>query len=170
MSIRTIIAVLILIGILIAVNYDKRHAVAPVPQPVACTEEAMKCPDGSYVGRTGPSCQFAPCPVKVVPPVKSMGTIKGVVGLSPACGVIMDPPDPSCSFKAYETNISFVSTSGTFKTSSNASGAYSIKLPVGSYQVTAKGGETLPRCPTDTVVVTANKITTHTFDCESGLR
>jgi hypothetical protein len=39
--------------------------------PVACTEEAMLCPDGSYVGRTGPSCQFAPCPQReepVVPP------------------------------------------------------------------------------------------------------
>jgi len=36
---------------------------APVPQePVACTMEAMLCPDGSAVGRTGPNCEFAPCP------------------------------------------------------------------------------------------------------------
>ncbi|MEK7608836.1 MAG: hypothetical protein AAB495_04625 [Patescibacteria group bacterium] len=28
----------------------------------ACTEEAMECSDGSYVGRTGPKCEFAPCP------------------------------------------------------------------------------------------------------------
>ena len=28
---------------------------------VACTQEAMQCPDGSYVGRTGPNCQFV-CP------------------------------------------------------------------------------------------------------------
>ena len=28
----------------------------------ACTEEAKICPDGSSVGRTGPSCEFAPCP------------------------------------------------------------------------------------------------------------
>ncbi|MFO0739432.1 MAG: hypothetical protein U0270_26275 [Labilithrix sp.] len=34
------------------------------PPPVACTDDAMKCPDGSYVGRTGPKCEFAPCPVK----------------------------------------------------------------------------------------------------------
>lgn len=27
-----------------------------------CTQEAMMCPDGSYVGRTGPQCQFAQCP------------------------------------------------------------------------------------------------------------
>ena len=30
--------------------------------PVACTAEAMICPDGSAVGRTGPNCEFAPCP------------------------------------------------------------------------------------------------------------
>ena len=31
-------------------------------QPVACTMEAKICSDGSSVGRTGPNCQFAPCP------------------------------------------------------------------------------------------------------------
>jgi len=30
--------------------------------PVACTKEAKICPDGSAVGRTGPNCEFAPCP------------------------------------------------------------------------------------------------------------
>ncbi|MCX6720914.1 MAG: hypothetical protein NTW11_03875 [Candidatus Staskawiczbacteria bacterium] len=30
--------------------------------PVACTEEAKICPDGSAVGRTGPNCEFAQCP------------------------------------------------------------------------------------------------------------
>lgn len=31
--------------------------------PVACTMEAKLCPDGSSVGRTGPDCAFALCPV-----------------------------------------------------------------------------------------------------------
>ena len=31
--------------------------------PVACTMDAMMCPDGSYVGRTGPNCEFEACPV-----------------------------------------------------------------------------------------------------------
>ncbi len=30
--------------------------------PVACTMEAKLCPDGSAVGRSGPNCEFAPCP------------------------------------------------------------------------------------------------------------
>lgn len=29
---------------------------------VFCTMEAKQCPDGSFVGRTGPNCEFAPCP------------------------------------------------------------------------------------------------------------
>jgi hypothetical protein len=31
-------------------------------EPVACTDDAMTCPDGSSVGREGPDCHFAPCP------------------------------------------------------------------------------------------------------------
>ena len=27
-------------------------------EQVACTMDAMMCPDGSYVGRTGPNCEF----------------------------------------------------------------------------------------------------------------
>jgi len=32
------------------------------PKQMACTKEAMICPDGSFVGRTGQNCEFAPCP------------------------------------------------------------------------------------------------------------
>jgi exonuclease VII small subunit len=31
-------------------------------EPVACAQDARRCPDGSYVGRTGPRCEFAACP------------------------------------------------------------------------------------------------------------
>jgi len=29
---------------------------------VACTQDALLCPDGTAVGRVGPNCEFAPCP------------------------------------------------------------------------------------------------------------
>jgi hypothetical protein len=38
------------------------HRIGSAPNIVACTEEALICPDGSGVGRSGPSCLFAPCP------------------------------------------------------------------------------------------------------------
>lgn len=31
-------------------------------EQIACTMEAKMCPDGSYVGRTGPKCEFTACP------------------------------------------------------------------------------------------------------------
>jgi hypothetical protein len=34
---------------------------AEAPAPIACTMDALMCPDGSYVGRTGPNCEFV-CP------------------------------------------------------------------------------------------------------------
>lgn len=61
--------IFILIGILIFVAvgggayfFGKSQTIKPQPSaPVACTEEALVCPDGSAVGRTGPNCEFAPC-------------------------------------------------------------------------------------------------------------
>ncbi len=32
------------------------------PEGIACTMEAKICPDGSYVGRSGPMCEFSKCP------------------------------------------------------------------------------------------------------------
>lgn len=32
------------------------------PEQTACTQEAKLCPDGSYVSREGPNCDFSPCP------------------------------------------------------------------------------------------------------------
>lgn len=34
----------------------------PANNTTACTMEAKICPDGTAVGRTGPNCEFAPCP------------------------------------------------------------------------------------------------------------
>lgn len=176
MSTRTIIAVLILLGVLLAIRLDRKEVVAPVAvnDKVVCTMDAKQCPDGSYVGRIAPDCKFAECTVNIkqIPPDVKFGIIKGVVGLQPACGgPLRDPPEENCIFKAYETSISFISSSNkVYKANSGPDGKYSIKLPIGTYKVTAKGGETLPRCPTDTVVVNKDQTTNHTFDCESGLR
>jgi hypothetical protein len=59
----------------------------------ACTMDAKMCPDGSYVGRQGPTCEFAPCPdaedapftdvhsnhpnVEAIAYVKSQGIVEG---------------------------------------------------------------------------------------------
>ena len=38
---------------------------APKDDEVFCTADAMQCPDGSYVGRSGPKCEFDLCPMPV---------------------------------------------------------------------------------------------------------
>lgn len=59
-GILLIISLLILtFGIFLYFNHQKEQ------EPIFCTEEAKLCPDGSYVGREGPNCEFAKCPVKI---------------------------------------------------------------------------------------------------------
>lgn len=44
----------------------KQDSSAPPQEPgqddVVCTMDAKICPDGSGVGRSGPDCEFDPCP------------------------------------------------------------------------------------------------------------
>lgn len=48
-------------------------------EQVACTMEAKMCPDGSYVGRGGPSCEFAACPEMPISTVPVNFSHEGVV-------------------------------------------------------------------------------------------
>ncbi|MFA6394226.1 MAG: TspO/MBR family protein [Patescibacteria group bacterium] len=43
-------------------NFSIWQLSAKASAQVFCTEEARLCPDGSYVGRTAPDCEFASCP------------------------------------------------------------------------------------------------------------
>ena len=52
---KTILALLIILIVFI-------FACTTQNQPVACTQDAKICPDGSAVGRISPNCEFAPCP------------------------------------------------------------------------------------------------------------
>ncbi len=49
-------------GTIISGEKDECRCQGPPKCVRACTEEAKICPDGSAVGRTGPDCEFAPCP------------------------------------------------------------------------------------------------------------
>jgi hypothetical protein len=52
-----VVTLLIIIG-LIMFRSNRAHN----NTPIACTQEAKICPDGSVVGRTGPNCEFTVCP------------------------------------------------------------------------------------------------------------
>ena len=56
-----VIVVLMLIAVFLVVFSDNQKNIDN-GQQISCTMDAKLCPDGSYVGRSGPQCQFATCP------------------------------------------------------------------------------------------------------------
>lgn len=58
--------VLVLAGAIVYVVWSKKgETPAPtgeIPSGTVCAMDAKLCPDGSYVGRQGPKCEFTPCP------------------------------------------------------------------------------------------------------------
>jgi len=62
-----------------------------VPMPAsgsdkACTQDAKQCPDGSYVSRTGPNCEFAACPASPAPKGGEGQFCGGIAGVSCPAG------------------------------------------------------------------------------------
>lgn len=46
-----------------------KNGISPNPkEETVCTQEAKQCPDGSFVGRTGPNCEFEECSIKILVP------------------------------------------------------------------------------------------------------
>jgi len=60
-----IIVLTVAIGYVLFFEYSDRKKESSMPNASnsgICTMEAKICPDGSSVGRSGPNCEFAPCP------------------------------------------------------------------------------------------------------------
>ncbi len=55
---------------------------------VMCTADAMECPDGSFVGRQGPNCEFAECPA----PAETAETNQMIQVASPQPGDTVSSP------------------------------------------------------------------------------
>ncbi len=167
------------------------YILQPVQPHIACTLEAKLCPDGSYVGRVGPNCEFAACPAATatstatsrtstpdgggggIPPYNS--GIRGVVILGPTCPVERIPPDPSCADRPYQTLVTIFRASDPthafVSTKSNASGTFSASLPPGNYTISAGDSAVmLPRCDHPQVTVTPNAYATATVSCDTGIR
>lgn len=50
------------ISIFVFIAKPEQKNAEPETEQTVCTAEAMQCPDGSYVTRSRPSCEFDPCP------------------------------------------------------------------------------------------------------------
>jgi hypothetical protein len=72
------------------INSILRPPVAVPNEPVACTMDAKMCPDGSYVGRQGPNCEFTACPVATA--TTSRNTVEAFLNKPSAVGNIVVTP------------------------------------------------------------------------------
>jgi len=89
-----LILIVSIIGAIFVFTQNKKE----VPTEIACTMDALICPDGTAVGRTGPNCSFAPCPS--VPPVTSIDDIQAhinsksdlIIVESPTRGSVISTP------------------------------------------------------------------------------
>ena len=166
---RLIIFLMVLILMALAVNTLQ----APNDiRPVACTEEAKVCPDGSAVGRSGPNCEFAPCPI--VRDTSTESGVEGVVTIGPTCPVMREG-DTSCADKPYVTVVQVIELgspkSSPFSTAeTNAEGRYKVLLPPGNYALQPIGGRVMPRCETREVTVVSSIMTNVDLSCDSGIR
>jgi|SRR3989344_852918 len=149
----------------------------PIPTPtpvgggVACTQEAMLCPDGSYVSRHGPNCEFNPCPTVAT------GVIKGKVDVGPLCPAVKNPPDPMClpTAETYTSRkvILYASDSTTVVNSMHflSDGTYLFNVQPGTYVIDIphdgiSGGRDLPK----TITVSAGRTVEFDFSIDTGIR
>lgn len=178
--------------------YAKRSS---APKPVACTQEAKQCPDGkTYVGRTGPNCEFAACPElgpcqgpgcgSTVTATSSVdtstwktyrnkmitGTLTGKVSIGPICPVervgVPCPVPP----ETYTSREFLVLSSDQKKTiasfHADAQGNYSVSLSPGVYTVvSAKTGiGFLSKDLPSAVAIKAGKTTNLNISVDTGIR
>ena len=144
--------------------------------PVACTLEAKLCPDGSYVGRVGPHCDFAACPgtMNAAATSTSQGTVSGSITLSPTCPVEQNPPDTQCAPKGYQTIIEIRLTPDgkvIASTESDVNGNFSLALSPGTYTIDGASDKSgLPRCSPQTVEIEAGVAAHVSLSCDTGIR
>lgn len=125
-------------------------------QGTACPADARQCPDGTYVGRTGPACEFATCPSGVPSAeVGPVGTVTGQLSLGATTYV--------GTVEARNASGALVATA-----QSNTTGTYVLKLAAGEYQITARGTTATVQCARVHTSVKTGVVATANIACTSG--
>ena len=160
----------------VILKYETPQNTVIINDKQACTEEAKQCPDGSYVGRTGPNCTFATCPI-TTPQVKGKGTLQGTISIGPICPVerIDQPCNPSPEM--YAANKIFVYNSDRSKLittlTPDAQGKFSTFLTSGKYLVDVKNQAnrvgSVSGVPVE-ILISGGKTETITIRIDTGIR
>ncbi len=138
---------------------------------IACTADAMLCPDGSYVGRSGPHCEFKCGTTSTSTNDSEVGHLTGRVTISPTCPVERIPPEPQCAAKGYSIQILISSNNFSKQIGSDVNGYFNLFIPDGTYSLKPITSNFYPRCSQiDGVVINKNSTTTANINCDSGIR
>jgi hypothetical protein len=140
---------------------------SPGDKIVACTMDAKQCPDGSYVGRSGPNCEFV-CPTA---PVSGTVIVNGIVSVGPTCPVVRMPPDGSCADTPYQGSIMLTNTSNgqSYMATTNEKGEFTLTIMRGVYDVSRPPGSApFPTC-SGKIEITAPGGPIP-ISCDSGIR
>lgn len=133
---------------------------------IYCTLDVKLCPDGSYVGRIPPNCEFSPCPNA------KTGTLKGKVSIGPLCPVEPCPgtvPNPYIS-----RTIILQKQNGQFfpPIFLQEDGSFETEIAVGTYILNLSDcsflgcNYSLPK----TVVIMEGKTTEINIEIDTGIR
>jgi hypothetical protein len=102
------------------------------------------------------------------------GTILGNVLLGPTCPVVMDPPDPQCADKPYQTSLAITTVDGARvlkEFSSREDGTFSVEMPPGEYAIrSAAVANILPYCQSAPFTLAVNGYVEVAVSCDTGIR
>lgn len=141
-----------------------------ITEPVFCTMEVKQCSDGSYVGRSGPKCEFTKCP-----DVVGKGVIQGKVTVGPICPVerVGYPcPVPPEAYTSREVILYAENGIDVVKRMHFLSdGKYSFEIPAGIYVIDIPnqgigGAKDLPK----TITVKSGQTIEFNFSIDTGIR
>jgi hypothetical protein len=165
--IRLIIGAAVIIGVGFVIIW----LVMPAHTGTAGTGTVPVVSGGTVVTSTSTVIQEKPGPTSHL---QAKGAVQGTVTLSPTCPVQREPADPACAPKPYQTTIRIESPDSLVPLetiSTDASGAFRIALPQGTYTFKAHAeSKTPPTCAPVQVNVSTGQTQTISIDCDSGIR
>ena len=165
--ISVVVIVVAIVGIFVWVRFFGEKS-------IACTMEAKLCPDGSYVGRTGPKCEFALCPDEKNGGdiSKTFGTLTGKVNIGPLCPVEPCPAPVSNPYISRQIILTPKNGKTPFYLKIDKDGGFNDDIPAGSYELTLSDcvfmgcRYALPKI----VVVEAGKTMSVDINIDTGIR
>jgi len=131
----------------------------------ACTMEVKLCPDGSYVTRVAPKCDFTPCPAQ-------KGILRGKVSIGPLCPVEPCPGTTADPYTSRKVLVSKQTAELLFSIPILNDGTFGIEIPTGTYVLDLSDCVFLgcQRSLPKSIKIEAGKVTEINIDIDTGIR